>query len=186
MCGQDTTWFLFHWRQNWGSENLLGGNACERELREGRGIGRGSLRLRCSSDLCENEGGSIWEKETQEYYSEMVSAGPAGTLVQWCLFRSLLGKMPRPSDQFMAYLAIVLDWKTGGSWSHCSWVCQQAALLWHDLSRREIGVKYHLGGYSGPLLFKISGWATRVKRELHYLFRSCGPQVPYYAFLLIS
>lgn len=71
-------------------------------------------------------------------------------------------------------LAIVLDWKTEVVPEvTATGVCQQTALLWHLLSWREIGVRYHLGGYSGPLLFKIRGWATRVKRELNYLFRSC-------------
>lgn len=85
-----------------------------------------------------------------------------------------LGKNAQANDQFMVHLAIVLDWKTEVAPEvTATRVCQQTALLWYILSWRERGVKYHLGGYSGPLLFKIRGWATRAKRELYYLFRSC-------------
>ena len=72
-------------------------NACKTELGKGRGIGRESLRLQCSSDLCENEGGSIWEKEARDYYSEIVSAGPTGNSCVMTPMQELaLGKMPRP------------------------------------------------------------------------------------------
>lgn len=85
----------------------------------------------------------------------------------------VLGKMPRPmvNSWCPCHCPGLENW--GGSWSHCNRSLSQTALLWHLLSWREIGVRYHLGGYSGPLLFKIRGWATRVKRELNYLFRSC-------------
>ena len=92
-----------------------------KELREGKGIGRQSLRLQCSSDLCENEGGSIWEKETWEYYSEIVSAGPIGNSCAMTPMQELvLGKMPRPmvNSWCTCHCPGLENW--GGSWSHCN------------------------------------------------------------------
>ena len=149
-------------------------NACKTELGKGRGIGRESLRLQCSSDLCENEGGSIWEKEARDYYSEIVSAGPTGNSCVMTPMQELaLGKC---QGQWSIHGALhhcpgLENW--GGSWSHCNRsLSANCTPVTPSLLKRNRS-KVPPGGYSGPLLFKIRGCATRVKRELNYLFRSC-------------
>lgn len=53
---ESITWFLFYFWLNWGSNNLLESNACERKGREGTGIRRETLRWQGSSLTPAKEG----------------------------------------------------------------------------------------------------------------------------------